>query len=60
MQAETIGLAGEPSCPMVHSHQDHLACRYGGAYYHGIIRALWWSWMRELGRAVAREGGEGE
>ena len=39
------------TCPPVHSHADHLACRYGGAYYHSIIRSLWMHQLAAWGRA---------
>ena len=34
------------TCPPVHTWPD-TDCRYGGAYYHGIIRALWAQQLKE-------------
>lgn len=36
-------------CPNAHSYADDQACRYGGAYNHGIIRCLWMQQLREWG-----------
>lgn len=37
---------------------DHQACRYGSAYRHAMIRALW-TWQLETWQREAARQGEG-
>ncbi len=56
----STGTRGEMTCPPEHTSADDRACRYGGAYYHSIIRALWmWQLRAWDERRTSAPGGQG-